>query len=229
MSSKTPPPYTERQLLLFRYRSRLFAVSTFALLAFIGLLLVNVRNPVNPVDTAIWQFFVNIRMGWFDRIVEIFTSSFNTIPDTIYALIAVALLSWRRRDGWAFLTVALSMISAPLAMIAVKNILDRSRPPLVDRLVHETSFSFPSGHSTGIAALTVSVFLALLPLVGRRARIIAGIVLAALALTVLCSRLYVGVHWGTDVTAGACLGTAMTCMIYGIFPKALLAPNRQRS
>ena len=229
MSSKTPPRFTDRQLLLFRYRSRLFALSTFLLVGFIALLLVNVRNPVNSIDNAIWNFFISIRAGWLDPIVEVFTQSFNTLPDVAYSLLAIIVISWKRRDGWAALTIALSMITAPLAMIAVKNVLDRSRPPLVDRLVEETSFSFPSGHSTGIAALTVSVFLALLPLIKPSVRVLVALILGALALTVMASRLYVGVHWGTDVTAGACLGTAVTCVVYGLFPKALMIPYSKQS
>lgn len=217
---------TSTELTYLRYRSRLFALSTFLMMGFTALLLVNVRNPFNPVDQAIWQFFVSIRTGWADPLVELFTKSFNTLPDTVYAVTAAALISWKRRDGWAFLTIALSMITAPLMMVGVKNILNRSRPPLFERLIEETSFSFPSGHATGAAALCASIFLALIPLVQRRTRHLLALFLGVLTFAVMCSRLYVGVHWGTDVLAGFCLGTGITCLVYGIFPQALVPAKK---
>lgn len=203
------------------HRVRLLTLSSFGFILFIALMLVNVRNPRNPVDQAIWDFFVSNRAGWMDPVVAFFTQSFNTLPDIVYSLVAIIAIGIWRKSWWPALTISLSMILAPAAMVVVKNVLDRSRPPLIDRLVEETSFSFPSGHSTGIAALVVSVYLAMHAVLSRRARLIVGILLALLAIAVACSRLYVGVHWGTDILAGLTLGTTVTCLVYAVFPQIM--------
>lgn len=203
------------------HRVRLLGITVAGLLLFVSLLLVNVRNPQNPVDSFIWNLFVTERENWANRPIEIFTSGFNTLPDCAYAVVAIVLIGWWRKSWWPLVTIGLTMLLSSGAMVLVKNILDRQRPPLVDRLVHETTFSFPSGHSTGIAALCVSVFLACYAVLSRRARWIVGILLALLMLAVACSRLYVGVHWGSDVLAGLTLGTTTACLVSAVFPKGL--------
>ncbi|MDO4916214.1 MAG: phosphatase PAP2 family protein [Rothia sp. (in: high G+C Gram-positive bacteria)] len=203
------------------HRVRLLAITVAGLLLFMGLLLVNVRNPQNPVDSFIWNLFVTERENWANRPIEIFTSGFNTLPDCAYAVVAIVLIGWWRKSWWPLLTIGLTMLLSSGAMVLVKNILDRQRPPLVDRLINETTFSFPSGHSTGIAALCVSVFLACYAVLNHRARWIVGILLTVLMFTVACSRLYVGVHWGSDVLAGLTLGTTTACLVYAIFPHGL--------
>lgn len=210
-------------LLIQLYRVRLLATSSVGLIIFLGLLLVNVRNPNNRVDHFIWNLFVTERESWANTAIERFTSAFNTLPDIVYAAVVIMVIGWWRRSWWPLLTIGLSMVLSSGAMAIIKNILDRERPPLVDRLVEETSFSFPSGHSTGIAALCLSVFLASYAVLGRKARWILGIFLAILALAVACSRLYVGVHWGSDVLAGLTLGVTTCCLVYAVFPQGLLA------
>lgn len=204
------------------HRVRLLGATVGGLLLFLGLLLVNVRNPQNAVDSFIWNLFVTERESWANKPIEIFTSGFNTLPDWAYAVVAIVIIGLWRRSWLPLVTIGLTMLLSSGAMVLVKNILDRQRPPLVDRLVHETTFSFPSGHSTGIAALCVSIFLACYVVLNRRARWILGILLGLLMLVVACSRLYVGVHWGSDVLAGLTLGTTTACLVYAIFPAGLV-------
>lgn len=201
-----------------RMSVRLLSVSVACLILFLALLLVNVRAPENFVDTAVWNFCVGLRAGWLNPVVEVFSASFNTLPDTVYAVLAIVVLSLWRKSLWPLVTVGLPMVCAPLAMSLIKNILTRDRPPLIDRLVSESTFSFPSGHSTGIAALCVSIFLTCWVMLRRRGRIVLGVVLGLLMLAVAGSRLYLGVHWGADVVAGLALGTATACLVGATFP-----------
>lgn len=204
------------------HRIRLLSATVVGLILFLALLLVNVRNPINTVDSTIRDLFVAGRAGWANGAVEGFTRSFNTLPDIIYSVIAIVVIGFWRKSWLPLVTIGLSMLLSSGAMVVVKNILNRERPPLVDRLVEETSFSFPSGHSTGIGALCLSIFLACFAVLGKRARWILGIFLALLAFAVVCSRLYVGVHWGSDVLAGLTLGATVTCLVYAVFPQGLV-------
>ena len=90
---------------------------------------------------------------------------------------------------------------------------DRARPDLVDHLTHAASSSFPSGHATqaAIAFLTLGALMARAQPDRRiKAFVLGGAIL--LTLLVGISRVYLGVHWPTDVLAGWCLGAAWAAM-----------------
>jgi undecaprenyl-diphosphatase len=132
------------------------------------------------------------------------------------AAVAVALLVLSRRgvagigrwEGPFWLAAA---AGGHLAVLALKAVFRRERPPLVHRLVVENSFSFPSGHSN-YAAVMLALAVALLAWrLGARPtwrRVVAAGLLLALALLVAASRVWLGVHYPSDVAGGLVLGTA---------------------
>ena len=126
---------------------------------------------------------------------------------SIVSVIVVGWLLWRRR--WrAAAVLAVVALGAPVATNMLKHHFARTRPEAVPHLVDEKSWSFPSGHALASAAiyLTLSVVLA------RRDRRPAGklILLGAgflLSFLIGLSRIYLGVHYPTDVIAGWSAGT----------------------
>jgi undecaprenyl-diphosphatase len=91
----------------------------------------------------------------------------------------------------------------------LKDVFQRDRPPVILHLVPAINASFPSGHAT----LSATVYLTLGALIAhfahkRRVRVYALTAAVVLAVTVGCSRVYLGVHWPTDVLAGWCVGAA---------------------
>jgi len=113
------------------------------------------------------------------------------------------------RKPHAALFVAVSVLGALVLSMALKDLFERPRPDLVPRLSYVVTSSFPSGHSM----LSASVYLTLGALL---ARLQANLVLKAyillwaafLSCLVGVSRVYVGVHWPTDVLAGWSAGAA---------------------
>jgi undecaprenyl-diphosphatase len=113
----------------------------------------------------------------------------------------------RKPRAAAFVAVAVS--GAAALSLALKGLFERPRPDLVPHLSYVTSSSFPSGHSM----LSASVFLTLGALLARQEESLilkAYFLLVALAITFLVglSRVYVGVHWPTDVIGGWAAGSA---------------------
>ena len=122
------------------------------------------------------------------------------------ALIGAALLAWRRR--WVEVWVLLAgMTITQIGIVELKDAVDRPRPP--DPLVSSSGSSFPSGHAAHSVIylwLAVTIVLRLRPGMARAtAVVVAGIVLTAL---VGLSRVYLDVHYLSDVNAGWALGAA---------------------
>jgi undecaprenyl-diphosphatase len=99
----------------------------------------------------------------------------------------------------------------------LKDVFQRDRPPQILHAVPAIDPSFPSGH----AVLSATVFLTLGALIAhfaeqRRVRVYALTAAVVLAVTVGCSRVYLGVHWPTDVLAGWCVGSAWALGWWGV-------------
>lgn len=122
------------------------------------------------------------------------------------AMIIVAVLLWKRLRDEASL-VALSLGGAVLTSHLIKAVLARPRPALFDPLIPiPTDGSFPSAHTAQIAAFTLCLFL-----IVRRIWPVWQLPAASLALVlvaaVAASRVYLQVHFPSDVLAGLILGT----------------------
>jgi len=125
----------------------------------------------------------------------------------LVASIVGFLTIWGRHRSALFLLVA--VITGTLVSQGLKILYDRPRPDLVDHLVSTHTASFPSGHATMSAVVYLTLAAMIIRLVDRRA-IRAYVLCVAVALTVLVgvSRIYLGVHWPSDVAAGWALGAA---------------------
>ncbi|HJQ58259.1 MAG TPA: phosphatase PAP2 family protein [Vineibacter sp.] len=114
---------------------------------------------------------------------------------------------------------ALFLLAAVLGGLAIsqglKSLIDRVRPDLVPGAPLELSASFPSGH-TMLSAVTYLTLGALLTRVegDRRGRPFFVIVAVILSVLVGVSRVFLGVHWPTDVLAGWCLGAAWAMLCW---------------
>ncbi|MGK6324909.1 phosphatase PAP2 family protein [Sphingomonas sp. DT-51] len=109
--------------------------------------------------------------------------------------------------------VATATISGSVIAAQAKYLVGRPRPELVDHLVQVTGLSFPSGHATNSAL----VYLTLAGLVaqvahGRAVRSYIFAVAVVLTGLIGISRVYLGVHWPSDVLAGWCAGTGWAAL-----------------
>jgi undecaprenyl-diphosphatase len=110
-----------------------------------------------------------------------------------------------------WLTMALVLggtISGSIAVAIAKGLIGRARPALTDHLVQVTSASFPSGHAANSAIIYLTIAFLIVQIVEeRRARIYILATAAVLVTAIGFSRVYLGVHWPSDVLAGWSFGT----------------------
>ena len=138
---------------------------------------------------------------------------------SLLTVAAVGFLLLTRERAAAVLTIA-AVVGGALLSMALKSGFDRPRPDLVPHAVEVTSASFPSGHAM-LSAVTYLTLGALLTRVQPQRRVKAYLLTVAVVLTVLIgvSRVYLGVHWPTDVLAGWCIGSAwaMLCWLAALW------------
>ncbi|MBK8175032.1 MAG: phosphatase PAP2 family protein [Rhodospirillales bacterium] len=145
---------------------------------------------------------------WLEIAARDITSLGGYAVLTLVALAAIGFLFVVRKRQAALL-VFFCVGGGMLLSTVLKKAFDRPRPELVPHAVEVFTLSFPSGHAM-LSAATYLTLGALLARVQPQWRIKAYLLVSAVVLTVLigCSRVYLGVHWPTDVLAGWCAGSA---------------------
>jgi undecaprenyl-diphosphatase len=164
------------------------------------------RNPADPHDP--------VGPWWVESIMRDITALGGTTVLSVITVIALGYLLIDGKRATAFFLLA-SVAGGTLVSNILKTTVARPRPDLVAHLVEVRTLSFPSGH----AMLSAAVFLtlgALLAGVQAKRRLKAYLLGVAVVLTLVvgASRVYLGVHWPTDVLAGWCVGAAWAMMCW---------------
>lgn len=159
------------------------------------------------IDRPIWSALIAQRTPLRTAVATVASDVGSTGVMAVIAGAAVVVLFLRRRRAEAVLVLVVTA-GAGLIVLIAKPIVGRVRPPAEFRLVVESNQSFPSGHAVASAAVLGVLAAVFAPLLHRRWQQLLVRVLAVVAvLTIGLSRLYLGVHWATDVVGGALAGT----------------------
>jgi undecaprenyl-diphosphatase len=169
-------------------------------------------------DSPVLSWVIAHRTPGLTTTAELVSLVGGTVGTGGLAVVSAVVLFARGHRRTAVVWVAGVALGA-LTIRLVKLTVERPRPPEVTRLAEETTASLPSGHAL-MASLGLGLTAAAVIALGTgtpRARAVrtAAIAVAVLgALVVGASRVYLGVHWTTDVAAGWLLGAAMatTCV-----------------
>ena len=168
-------------------------------------ILLGLRTPGDPADPV------------GPELVEKFVTDITALGGrSVLGLVGVLLAGFLAlaRQWWGLVLLLVTLVGGSVLSDAMKLLFERPRPDLVAHLVMVHSPSFPSGHATNsaLACLTFGALLAR-ALPGRMIKLYA--VLCAIFMTMLIgfSRVFLGVHYPSDVLAGWCLGSAwaMSC------------------
>jgi YegS/Rv2252/BmrU family lipid kinase len=207
-----------------------WAALCFALFAVLAIVVKTAWSPLIDLDTDLgaWpESFTRAHEVAYEtwRYVGLATS---TLPMTVATAIAAIALEAKRHRRAAIWTVGV-MASVGAATALLKQLVGRERPVWDDPIQVLNSFSFPSGHSSGIVgAMGVTIVLSRM-LVRRRGvrRMVLGIAVA-LILLVGADRLFLGVHNVSDIAAGYLLGGGVVLLwlaLYDPTPRSIAFAN----
>jgi undecaprenyl-diphosphatase len=193
-----------------------------AVVAVLGIGVAGGFGPELRLDYAVSRvmYVGDHRSAALGELLQVLTSPGSSVFRLVLAVPVLVLLARRRLWRTAvWVLVAVGLIG-PLTT-ACKELVGRLRPQFADGGARIHSMSFPSGHSSGIATtVTVGLLLAwpLLSAASRRVWLGIG---AVIVLVVGLTRMWLGVHYLTDVVAGWCLGVAwtlLTALLIGVLP-----------
>ena len=209
----------------------------------------------NQLNTAILLFIISAilllctylltKNGYFTLIntwgLKTFIALHLPILDSFF--IAVTLLGyWMPMAIWATAITLSLMLQRHYALAAtwisatligqisiswLKNTTAFIRPTVVQQ--PPTSFSFPSGHTAIIIVFMGTLLLLARNNLSAQTYKRGVLISAAVCVLVACSRLYLGVHWISDIVAGTCLGVMILTLFYGLLHQKNIRPYTEKS
>lgn len=194
----------KRWLELLRENKRVAIVATCAIV-FLVLLEDVLEGGLIKLDEAAYMLIVeHLRTDWLTPIMESISALATPVTLLVMLLLIVAFAPGRRPGACCALNLALVVVLNQV----LKLLVQRPRPEGF-RLAAETGFSFPSGHSmAAMAFFGLLIWMVWHYERDRAVRIGCSVALAALIVAVGVSRIYLGVHYASDVVAGFCVSLA---------------------
>lgn len=160
-------------------------------------------------DHAVTAWLVAHRHPVLDDVALAVTTALGPVEVAVLATAAAVAVGIRSRSALCGLTVLVTVGGSAVLCWLIKMLVARPRPPLAFHETLETDYSFPSGHVTGTAAL-IGILIVAAGLLGNRAVKALSVIGGVIAVSAIgLSRLYLGVHWLTDVLAGVMLAAAV--------------------
>lgn len=179
----------------------LFFVLIFIL--FLGLYL---SDNINWLDDSLFNLIFNLRSNLMTNIMKFITFFASTKFITIIFIILLILYFINKKR--IYLVTDIIILGEVVLNNIIKILVGRERPE-IEHLVTENSFSFPSGH-TMVAVVFYGLIIYLLnkSKINKKIKILITVFLISLIVLIMISRIYLGVHFTSDVLSGASLSLA---------------------
>jgi membrane-associated phospholipid phosphatase len=162
------------------------------------------------IDQPITSWLAGHRDRWLTTTLRVVTHAGGPLLLTAFALPISLAAAWRCRSWRPVVLALICGGGIPLVLFTAKAVVGRERPPVPFALVDADGYSFPSGHATGTAAVMVITawILTRWLIPWWTGRVVVWTVAIGSVFLIGFSRLYLGVHYVSDVLAGWMLGVA---------------------
>lgn len=166
-------------------------------------------------DTGVALFIQSVSTPWLDTIVKLMTHLGDKVLIFLITAIILAVLYFRRQYTALFMTATI-VGGAAVLNVLLKAVFARARPDVLLALITEDGFSFPSGHAMGATAFALAIVALAYCLQWPRRRTVV-LIAVGYALLIGLSRIYLGVHYPSDVIAGICVSVGWGVLVYVLF------------
>lgn len=174
-----------------------YIIAGFSFLLFILVTTLVLINKINLFDESIYNAIFGLRNDIIDLFFKAVTECANPIPIILIYTLLVILL--KRNDE---IILSVNLLSTLLLNQLLKNIIGRPRP-LHLRLIKESGYSYPSGHSMiALCLYGTLIYLTIKRIKRKKLKITLITLLSLLVLLIGLSRIYLGVHYPSDVLGG---------------------------
>jgi undecaprenyl-diphosphatase len=165
------------------------------------------HEALSRLDPHVHDWMVHHRAAPLTLVMEVATWLGSTATLIPVLVVFTGFVLWTRHDVRTAVQVWVALAGAVVLYNAGKDTVQRARPQAGQMVLHTTGYAFPSGHATQSAA--VWGFLTFL-VAARRWKAVTG---AVLILAIGVSRVYLGVHWFSDVLGGWALGGTLLAVL----------------
>ena len=178
------------------------------LLIFILITVLMLTGNISIFDDIIYNALFSIRNNFFDTFFKTITKLGNTI--TIIILVIILILTLKKEDKYL---IGINVVTTVLTNQILKHIIRRERPPHL-RLIKEGGFSYPSGHAMiSIALYGMLIYIVNKNIKNKYLKITLTIILSLIILGIGLSRIYVGVHYPSDILSGYILSLVIIILV----------------
>jgi undecaprenyl-diphosphatase len=191
--------------------------AALALFTFVRITRELIEGEVSAFDRSVLLAVAKKRTPWLTGAAVDMTALGSVTLVVLFSAFALLILLVLRDRRGALQLLAAS-VGAGVATLVTKNVIERIRPEEAQQLVVVSGFSYPSGHSLSTSALYLTIAI----IVGRSvqhrgAKSAIFVAVSAVLLLIGASRVYLGVHYATDVLSGIALGVAWALALAGCF------------
>lgn len=196
-------------------RRRNLIYSLIFFLLFLVVMVLVFTSCTEGFDNAVYQFVISFRSPALDTFFTTITRLGNT--GTILLLIIIFVLAFRNRES---LYLVISALDCFLLNTILKYIIQRARPDGL-RLIVQGGYSFPSGHAMmSICVYGYLLYFSICHIKNKVLKYIVSILLVLVILSIGISRIYIGVHYASDVLAGYLLACSYLLLLIEVMRKS---------
>ena len=194
-------------------RKKKFIILLFSIL-FIFIMMLVILNKSSFIDDNIYNFVISIRNDFFDNYFMFITRLGNT--KVVLGIIIAFCIIFHNKNS---IYLSLCSLGSVCLNTLIKVIIKRQRPNIL-RLIEQGGYSFPSGHAMiSISLYGFLLYLVLSEINNKILKYCVSIILIFIIISIGASRIYLGVHFASDVIAGYLLASIYVIIFIMIIDK----------
>lgn len=156
------------------------------------------------LDYLVNNLIQNIQSPLLTKTFIFITNFGNTIPLIIFTIFLLIFLYIRKKYSHLILLI-LSMLTGLVIELSIKYLVHRIRPS--NGLIQASTYSFPSGHATmAVIFFSILLYSIIETIKSKKTKLILSLIIISIILLIGFSRIYLNVHYFSDVLAGLVLG-----------------------